>query len=59
MAGEKRRDFQVPTGRLEETEGGKGLCHAPEGERVTSYVRSQMEWPLATSPGRILETQLI
>jgi hypothetical protein len=33
MTGQKRLDFQVPTGRLGDAEG-KRIPHASEGERV-------------------------
>ena len=56
MAGWKRWDFRVSTGRLEDT-GGERIRHALEGERV-SYVRFQMEQSMAASPGRRLEMQL-
>lgn len=36
----------------------EGFYLALEGKRVTSHVRSQVEWPLDTSPDRILEMQL-
>lgn len=50
MAGQKRRDIQVLTGRLGDTRGGKGIRHATEGERAVNHVRSRVEWPLAASP---------
>ena len=49
MVGRKRWDFQVLTGRLADRAGGKRICHALEGERATSHVRSWVEWPLASS----------
>ena len=30
----------LPAYRLGDTRGGKGICHAFEGERVTNHVRS-------------------
>ena len=48
MAGRKRRNFQVPERRLGDA-GGRKICHASEGKRATSHMRSRMEWPLAAS----------
>lgn len=67
MTRQKRRGFQVPTGRLDrrlEDAGGEWICPASERERATSHERSQVEWPLAASligpglAGGKLETQL-
>lgn len=64
MARRKRQDFQVPTGRLVAA-GGKRIHCAWQGERATSQVRSQVEWPLAAFPirpgvagGRLVTTKL-
>lgn len=52
MARQKRQVFQLPTGRLAVAGRGKvfRIHHASVGERVTSYVRSRLEWPLAAFP---------
>jgi hypothetical protein len=50
MAEQKRQEFQVPAGKLGDTGGRKGICHASSVERTISHVRSWVERPLATSP---------
>jgi hypothetical protein len=40
MIGRKRQGFQVPTGRLKDTRGGKKIHHASKGEIAISHVRS-------------------
>lgn len=51
MTRQKRQDFQVPIGRLENAGGGKtfAMLHASEGKGATSHVRSQVQLPLAAS----------
>lgn len=31
-------------GRLGDTRGEEGICHASEGKKVTSHVRSHLRW---------------
>jgi hypothetical protein len=41
--------LRFPAGRLDDAGEEKGIHYALERKRATSRVRSQVEWPLATS----------